>query len=128
MFYVMFNNTVFSLHQVVSNCRLCFSVVGILCFIRMIHMALLYHYLVQRGICMPVRPFRHLQRCCSLLWCKMLVSCLTLKHWTVACAKAIHLRTSMDRSLWILYISSVSPMTRFNNDFVVHSSGSLCIR
>ena len=86
-------------------------ILGIHCT-RMIHMAPWEHCQIPQESCMKIRLFRHFKRCCSLLWNGMLVSCLTLKHWTVECAKAIHLRISMDRLLLIQYSSWTFPMTR----------------
>ena len=92
-----------------------------MCCIRMIHMALREHCQITRKNCIEIRLYRHLKRCCSWLWHGMLASCLTLKCWTMECAKAIHTRSSMDRLLSIPYSSSIFPVTRSQLWFICSS-------
>jgi len=95
---------------------------------RMIHMELHGSYQMPRENCMPIRLFQHLKRCYCLQWHEMLVSCLISKQWMTACAKAIHISFSMDRLLWMLYVNSSFPITRFIADFLMYSHVNLCVR
>jgi len=100
----------------VCNCCICFfsqEVHVYICWIRMIHTAQQELCQMPQESCTQLRQFRHWQRCCSLLWHGMSVSCLTLKQWTAVYAKDICMSSSTDRLSWTQYNSSASPMTMF---------------
>ena len=88
--------------------------------IRMIRTVLQGYCPMPRESCMPIRLFRHSERCYSLQWHGILVWCLTLKHWIMeACAKVTRMKICTDRLSLIPYISSGFPITRFSADILL---------